>query len=777
MSISAPVWLNSAKTLCRLVALIILLSLHQAIALAGQVTLSWDSNTEPDLGGYRLYYGQSSRNYTANVDVGNQTTHTQSDLEDGVTYYFAVTAYDTNRTTESDFSNEVSQTITPPPPALDADFSANPTNGTAPLEITFTDTSTGDISTWSWDFGDGNTSTAQHPNHNYTAAGTYTVALTVTGPGGSDSITKTNLISVATPPPPPPVADFSASPTSGTSPLAVTFTDASTGDITNWSWDFGDGGTSTAQHPNHNYTEAGLYTVTLTTTGPGGSNSTTQTGYISVFSATGNRVTDGQLALYGFEEGTGDTVRDISGTGTPLNLTVSDLTAVSWLPDGGIAIDAATTIQSAGPATKVHTALQASQALTIEAWVVPNSTIQGGPARIAALSLDPSASGANFMMGQHQALYETRLRTTTTDLLGRPALSTPTGTATTGLTHVVYTRDAAGTTRFYVNGVEQASSVVNGDFSNWGNYALTLVNEPTGDRPWLGVLHLVALYDRALDATEVNLNFVAGPGPGPDTVSPVVTAPDDLTMTAVDGNGAPATNPTIATWLSSATAVDNRDGALLPSHDAPAVFPLGATLVTFTATDAAGNITTAASTVTVEAQVVAPVADFSANPTNGTAPLQVTFTDTSTGDISTWSWDFGDGNTSTTQHPSHNYIAAGTYTITLTATGPGGSNTATKTNLISVATPPPPPPVANFSATPTSGTAPLAATFTDTSTGDITSWSWDFGDGGTSTTQHPNHNYTAAGTYTVSLTVTGPGGSDSITKTNLISVTTPEASS
>ena len=108
MSISTPVWLNSAKTSCRLGTLIMLLSLYHAIVLAGQVTLSWDSNPEPNLGGYRLYYGQSSRNYTANIDVGNQTTYTQSGLEDGVTHYFAVTAYDATRTIESGFSNEAS---------------------------------------------------------------------------------------------------------------------------------------------------------------------------------------------------------------------------------------------------------------------------------------------------------------------------------------------------------------------------------------------------------------------------------------------------------------------------------------------------------------------------------------------------------------------------------------------------------------------------------------------------------------------------------------------
>jgi PKD repeat protein len=88
-----------------------------------------------------------------------------------------------------------------------------------------------------------------------------------------------------------------------------------------------------------------------------------------------------------------------------------------------------------------------------------------------------------------------------------------------------------------------------------------------------------------------------------------------------------------------------------------------------------------------------------------------------------------------------------------------------------VAAPPPPtPPTASFSATPTSGPAPLTVQFTDTSAGSPTAWSWDFGDGGGSTAQSPSHAYTAAGTYTVTLTASNSGGSDTVTRTGLISV-------
>ncbi len=83
-----------------------------------------------------------------------------------------------------------------------------------------------------------------------------------------------------------------------------------------------------------------------------------------------------------------------------------------------------------------------------------------------------------------------------------------------------------------------------------------------------------------------------------------------------------------------------------------------------------------------------PVASFCATPTTGTAPLTVTFADTSKGSITDWQWSFGDGGTSTTPQPTHTYATAGTYTVSLTVTGPGGANTATKTGYI-VVTPQP----------------------------------------------------------------------------------------
>jgi parallel beta-helix repeat protein len=172
----------------------------------------------------------------------------------------------------------------------------------------------------------------------------------------------------------------------------------------------------------------------------------------------------------------------------------------------------------------------------------------------------------------------------------------------------------------------------------------------------------------------------------------------------------------------------------------------------------------------------APVADFTADVTAGTAPLAVNFTDLSTNTPTSWAWDFGDNATSDQQNATHTYTAAGTYTVTLTATNAYGSDDEVKTDYITVtggsggdA------PVADFSADVTSGTAPLAVNFTDLSTNAPTSWAWDFGDNATSDQQNPSHEYTATGTYTVTLTATNAYGSDDEVKTDYITVTEPAA--
>ena len=166
---------------------------------------------------------------------------------------------------------------------LSANFSASETLGFAPLNVQFTDTSTGPHNRWEWSFGDGGTSTQQNPIHQYTVPGTYTVSLTVrdSGTSASDTETKPGYITV-TQLPAPPVAAFTANVTSGVAPLTVRFTDLSTGLPFEWGWSFGDGGTSSLKNPVHTYANPGVYTVTLTVRGIGGIDSETKIHYIIV---------------------------------------------------------------------------------------------------------------------------------------------------------------------------------------------------------------------------------------------------------------------------------------------------------------------------------------------------------------------------------------------------------------------------------------------------------------------------------------------------------------
>src|SRR5208282_485760 len=142
--------------------------------------------------------------------------------------------------------------------------------------IQFNDTSSGYPTAWLWNFGDGSTSTAQNPIYSYNTTGLKTVTLTsslVTNASITNTTIKTDYINVTTAPPQAPVADFTGSPTTGNPPLVVQFDDTSAYLPTSWSWDFGDGYTSTLQNPSHTYTRVGIYNVNLTASNAYGSNS------------------------------------------------------------------------------------------------------------------------------------------------------------------------------------------------------------------------------------------------------------------------------------------------------------------------------------------------------------------------------------------------------------------------------------------------------------------------------------------------------------------------
>ncbi|MDD4575804.1 MAG: PKD domain-containing protein, partial [Bacteroidales bacterium] len=144
-----------------------------------------------------------------------------------------------------------------------ANFTQNSTSGCGTLLVNFQNTSTGSTPmTFFWEFGDGTTSTFENPSKHYSTPGIYTIKLTASNAQGSNTKTQTNLIKVYQ----RPSVSFFASDTNGCQPFLVNFSPQITGggNIIQYTWDFGDGFSSTQQNPGYSYQNPGTYTVSLT---------------------------------------------------------------------------------------------------------------------------------------------------------------------------------------------------------------------------------------------------------------------------------------------------------------------------------------------------------------------------------------------------------------------------------------------------------------------------------------------------------------------------------
>ena len=669
-------------------------------------------------------------------------------------------------------------TVVEPPPV--ANFMANPTSGLKPLAVVFTDTSIGTVNSWIWTFGDGGTSTSQNPSHQYGSAGVFTASLRVTGPGGSSTLTRTNYITVIEP---PPVASFMASPTSGLKPLTVVFTDTSNGVTSSWAWTFGDGGTSATQNPSHQYNTAGVYTVSLRVTGPGGSSILTRTNYITVtepppvanFTAnptSGLRpllvvftdTSSGVISSWSWTFGDGGTssVQNpnhqytlagvftaslrVTGPGGSSILTLTNYITVTEPPP--VANFTASPTSGLKPLTVIFADTSTG---TISSWVwafgdggtsgVQNPSHQYTSAGVFTVSLQVTGPGGSSILTRTNYIAVTE----------PPPVANFTATPTNGLKPltVAFTDTSTGliSSWAWMFGDGSTSSVQNPShqYLSAGVFSVTLQVSGPGGASFLTRTNYITVTEPPPTA-----NFVANPTSG---LKPLTVAFTDTSTGAISA----------WTWTfgdSSTSATQN------PSHQYNTA---GVYTVSLRVTGPGGSsILTHTNFITVIEPL--PGANFTANPVSGPKPLTVVFTDTSSGVISSWAWTFGDGGTNSTRNPSHQYNTAGVYTVSLRVTGPGGTNSLARTNYITVTEPPP---VANFTANPTSGLKPLTVVFTDTSTGAISSWAWTFGDGGTSATQNPSHQYTTAGVFTTSLRVTGPGGSSVLTRTSYIIVTQP----
>ncbi|MSU59546.1 MAG: PKD domain-containing protein, partial [Pedosphaera sp.] len=218
-------------------------------------------------------------NYAWNFGDGNVSAalNPANTFSNAGSYNVTLTATGLGGTSSLTLTNYITTTNAPPPPPPVVAFTADLTNGLAPLVVNFTNLTTG-ATNFAWDFGDGNISADADPANTFTNAGAFSVTLTADGPGGTSSLTLTNYITT-TNAPPPPVADFIASATNGYILLTVYFTNLSSG-ATNYTWDFGDGNFSSTTDGMNTFSNAGNYTITLTAIGAGGTNSLTRTSHI-----------------------------------------------------------------------------------------------------------------------------------------------------------------------------------------------------------------------------------------------------------------------------------------------------------------------------------------------------------------------------------------------------------------------------------------------------------------------------------------------------------------
>ncbi len=714
-----------------------------------------------------------------------------------------------------------------------ADFTGNPTSGTAPLTVNFTDQSTNSPTSWSWDFGDSNTSTAQNPSHEYTSVGTYTVSLTATNSAGSDTATKNDYISV-TSGVQPPVADFTGSPTSGAAPLTVNFTDQSTNNPTSWSWDFGDSNTSTAQNPSHEYTSVGTYTVSLTATNSGGSDTETKTDYISVSEPA--------------------PVADFTGSPTsgtaPLTVNFTDQSTnnpTSWSWDFGdsntsTAQNPSHEYTSAGDYTVSLTATNSGGSDTATKNDYISVTSGGGTVTIFSDDFEASFSGWTesgtpdwYTGSPKNGTHSIRLRTT--ESIERTI-------STSGYQNI--------TVSFYLgaNSLDNNNENVQAlwyDGSTWT--VLKQINN--GDAEEDNALHSFSytLPAGAEDNTVFALKFkINGSGTGDyGYVDDVVVEGEAIPPTApsADFTGSPtagqATLTVDFTDLSKGAPTSwswnfgdsNSSAAQNPSHDYTAS---GDYTVSLTATNAQGNDTATKTDYVHVAPSSAPdtiysddfesgISDWTSSgdvnwhngsPCNGSYSAQLLKVGSIEQTISTagyeyikvsfylgansldnanenvqalWSangtdWtvlkqiDNGDPEEDNALHYFEYWLPASadddaSFALKFKINGSGTKDYGYVDDVVvaGFAISGAQAPVADFTGNPTSGAAPLTVNFTDQSTNSPTSWSWDFGDSNTSTAQNPSHEYTSSGTYTVSLTATNSAGSDTETKNDYISVT------
>jgi len=637
----------------------------------------------------------------------------------------------------------------------------------------------------SWTFSDGTTSSQINPVKTFLSGGTFQVKLVNNYGNCKDSVTKDVTVITS------PAIDFSSDDSiSCDAPFTVQFTDKSP-IASAWSWDFGDGSTSTEQNPNHTYTNPGFYDVTLTITLAGGcSNVITKTQYIKIkpIVASISNAPAGGCAPFTFSpipniQSIDSIVSYSWDLGEPGAVYNTQFPTHTYNSTGTYSITLTVTTQSGCVKTiTLPKGVITGTKPTADFSFTPNNTCASTPIQFTDNSLTSPGADVEWNWdfgdgGHSNAQNPTHVFQGTGTLTVRLVVSNNgcQGFVTKSITvlppvanfgytvncnnHVTVafidsslTDIAYGPITYqwdFGDGSTSSSQSPSHSYSSLGTYNVTL-NVTNGPCSYSSSKAIVLANEPA--------NFSISKNP--------VCKNETFTLNAISGNPANIKN---YTWTIGATTLTSTNGIIDHSFDT-----YGSYDVTLTVEDINGctNSKTIANYVTVNG----PVAKFSSDPGN-CINKQVDFTDSSVTNgvpITEWTWDFGDGSQQTFTSPpfSHAYSQTGSYSVSLTV-----KNTANCTDKFSInngilITSP----IAGFKAdTLYCPLAPLQ--FVDTSTGLQLSYNWDFGDGGNSTLQNPTHSYASGNnSYTIKLVITDTVGCrDSAIKTNYVNIRPPTA--
>ena len=672
-----------------------------------------------------------------------------------------------------------------------ADFTVDTTVICGPGTVNFTDLSTSPrvITDWLWTFGDGTTSTLQNPSHAYAAPGVYTVKLLVTHElGCQDSLTRTSYIIVDG----PLIAGFDASDTIVCPPVNILFTDTSTFafPIFTWEWSFGDGSTSSATNPTHNYGVAGLYNVEMIITDALGCKDTADrfvtilpkpvadfgpadTVACSYDSIAFTDLSTGGPALWTWTFGDGDT----SFVQNPIH----------YFPDTG-----SYTIM-----LEIENAVGCRDTM-----VRPNSIRLLRP--YADFTVDTAIGCRPFNVLFSDASFgDTTLVNWEWDF-GDGA----TGTSATPTIPYTYTD-----TGFF--SVEMVVTDALGCMDSITKVDTIAVPEPDGIFSFVPdtgcveqLVDFTAITDGAVlwtwdfgdgtppvsDDTLVQHTYTFSGHFNPsllleDTLGCqlLLTTPDSIVVdslpvvdftvdnTILCGGGTvnftdlTVTPRPIISWL-----WDFGDGTTSPlqnpshTYAAPGIYDVK--LVVVHELGCTDSLTRLEYIYAVQP----PVAGFDASDTMVCPPVNIFFTDTSSVDsfpLITWAWDFGDGTTSAIPSPSHAYTVDGIYTVSLTVTDDKGCTDVASRDIEILLKP-----TADFAPTDTVACSYDSLSFTDLSLGTPTAWTWLFGDGDSAFVQNPTHLFPDTGSYSMTLMVqNGVGCRDTISYPNTIRLFRPFA--